>query len=86
MDFNTWLDTFVEEKGLDLNHTYNVTHKVNGVLHMVELRVLIGYIKSASKGEKKGIKNNFVMIDFKNGDVHHFFKFLANAYVQTNFN
>ena len=76
MTFNKWLQTFIEEKGVSYNDM-----EVEGPsgLNFIPLSVLIDAIKQASKDEQEYIKNTLVMIDFKNGDVMHFFKHLAKA-------
>lgn len=82
MNFNKWLDTFLEEKQL-APQTWDIEH--NGTLHMVESEHIIKVIKVASKEEQAKIKNIIVAIDFKNGDVNHFLEHLANGYIKTNF-
>lgn len=81
--FEKWLRTFIEEKGLDLHESFDITH--NGQFHIMELGALIDIIVKSSKAEQKQIKNTIVMIDFKNGDVMHYFNFLAEAYIKTNY-
>lgn len=76
--FNKWLDTFVEEKGLDLEKNFKVEGPEYG-LNIIPLGVVIEHIKEAPEHERKKIKNIIVAIDFKNGDVLHFFKHLAGA-------
>jgi hypothetical protein len=43
------------------------------------LEVIIDTIKQAPKHEQAQIKNVLIAIDFKNGDIMHFFKHLAGA-------
>jgi len=76
MTFNKWLDALVEEK--------NVGHKTIEVegesgLNIMPMEILVDAIKSAPKTEQAKIKNTLVAIDFKNGDVMHFFNHLAKA-------
>lgn len=81
--FGKWLHTFVEEKGLDLNSEFTVEHREE--LHFVSLGYLLELIERTSKEEQARIKNVLVQIDFKNGDVMHFFNHLANGYIKTNY-
>ena len=80
--FSKWLDTFVSEKNLPERH-YEI--EWNGNDHIVESDFVIELAKGASEGEQRFIKETIVKIDFMNGDVHHFFEHLANAYVRANF-
>lgn len=81
--FEKWLRTFIEEKGLNEGYIFEVEHQ--GTIHFVEFDFLINVIVNSSKAEKEQIKRNIVMIDFKNGDVMHFFNYLASAYVKVNY-
>jgi len=80
--FSKWLDTFVSEKNLEMK-VYEV--EWNGDSHIVPTEVVIELAQKASPGEQKFVKETIVKIDFANGDVHHFFEHLANAYVRANF-
>ena len=77
-NFTKWLETFLEEK--------NAPHKAweieaNGTTHFIDSDVVIEAIKTTSGQEQAQIKNTLVMIDFKNGDINHFFKHLAHGLV-----
>jgi hypothetical protein len=80
MNFNDWLDTFVDEKGLDPNHLFDFV--VDGQAHIFALAVVIEYIKNVDRATKRTIKKNIVYIDFKNGDVMHFFEYMAKGIAQ----
>jgi len=77
MDFNTWLDTFVSEKGIDTEQTFDIEGESG--LNIIPIGVVIEHMKITSKAEQAQIKNIIVKIDFRNGDVLHFFKHLAQA-------
>tara|TARA_R100001460_G_scaffold33840_2_gene66065 strand:- start:345 stop:647 length:303 start_codon:yes stop_codon:yes gene_type:complete len=77
--FNKWIDTFVEEKDLDINFTFEI--EKNEELHLIELSNVISYIKGVDLKTKNKIKSTFVKIDFLNGDVYDFFKYLAKGIV-----
>ena len=53
--------------------------EANDIPHYIPLEVVIENIYIASKKEQKEIKNILVYIDYKNGDVYHFFEHLATA-------
>jgi hypothetical protein len=77
MTFNKWLDTLIEEKGIDTEELFEVDGP-SGTNIMPAL-VVIEAIKSTSKQEQAAIKTTLVKIDFCNGDIMHYFKHLAGA-------
>ena len=82
--FASWLDTFVDEKGLDVDgEIFEIETSDFWGEHMVPLAVVIEAAKNASPREQAAIKNILVQIDFRNGSVLHFFEHLAKGLVQT---
>lgn len=80
-EFEKWLDTFIDEKELDLKHEFEIPNHFG-----LNLLVLTEHIKATSKKEQKAIQKKIVQIDFYNGDVMHFFNHLAKGLVaNTNF-
>lgn len=79
-EFNKWLDTFIEEKGIDLNETFTIEE--NGQLHIFEIGNIVENIKTTTQKEQEEIKNMIVKIDFYNGDVIDYFKHLAQALIE----
>ena len=78
--FNQWLDTFIQEKGIDLDYTFTIEDE--GITHIFELGNVIENIKATSKEEQNAIKDMIVKIDFNNGDVVDYFKHLSKALVK----
>ncbi len=76
-DFKDWLDTFLDEKKIDLDHGFSVPGK-SGNNHMT-YGVVVDHIKAAPKHEQDAIKNTIVKIDLHNGDVTHYLRHLAQA-------
>ena len=76
MKFEKWLDTLVAEKGLDLDHTFEYNGPVYG-MNMIPLEAVVEQIKAFHPDTQKMTKNRLVEIDFKNGDVMHFFGYIA---------
>ena len=74
-EFTTWLDTFIEEKGIDPDLTLEVATARQW--HQIPVGVVIEHIKIAPPHEQAQIKKTICLIDFKNGDVIHFFRHLA---------
>ena len=77
--FNTWLDTFIDEKGIDLDETFEIS--TDNLLHLFSYGFIVECIKNTTASEQKAIKNKIVYIDFKNGDVLPFFRHLAKAFI-----
>lgn len=77
MTFNKWLDTFISEKGVNVDRILEV-EGASGV-NMMPVQIVLDAIKSAPANEQAAIKTTFVKIDFVNGDVLHFINHLARA-------
>ncbi|GHT70881.1 hypothetical protein FACS1894110_23090 [Spirochaetia bacterium] len=75
--FETWLDTLIEEKGIDLESRFEI-EGASGT-NSFDYAVIIETIKHTGKQEQAAIKNMLVMIDFRNGDICHYFRHLAQA-------
>ena len=82
MNFSKWLDTLLEEKGIDPECTIAFDgESQSGTYNLMMLDVVIEAIKNTSKDEQKGIKAMLVKIDFCNGDIVDYFRHLAQALV-----
>jgi len=77
MAFNQWLDTFVDEKGIDPEQLLEVDGPSG--LNLIPVGVLVDAIKGAPATERAAIKDMIVRIDFANGDVLPYFQHLAQA-------
>lgn len=75
--FDRWIDTFIEEKGIDTEYLLSV----DGLLgkNYIPVGCVIEAMKGAPKNEQQAIKNMIIKIDFANGDVIDFFRHLAEA-------
>jgi len=80
MAFNKWLDTYIDEAGIELEDSFDLEGKEYGT-NFFTYGAVVDAIKATTADEKAKIKNTIVMIDFKNGDVRHFFRHLAGALV-----
>ncbi len=77
MTFEKWLDTFVAEKGIDLEATFQFDND-NG-FNIMPYGVVIEAIKTTTGIERAAIKTMIVKIDFANGDVLDFFRHLGRG-------
>ena len=76
--FSRWLDTFLSEKGIDLEDRFTVQGPTWGENDMAYEHV-VAAMKQAPAHEQAAIKTMLVKIDFKNGDVRHYLRHLAQA-------
>lgn len=76
-NFDEWLDTFISEKGYDLEELFEVDGKAGW--NLIPLGVVVEAIKAAPEHERRSIKNMLVKIDFFNGDAMDYFRYLAKA-------
>tara|TARA_R110002051_G_scaffold88668_1_gene156158 strand:+ start:734 stop:973 length:240 start_codon:yes stop_codon:yes gene_type:complete len=72
-----YLETLIEEKGLDLEATIIEVEGEWG-MNMIPLGCVVDFIVSSGKDNQMSVKNTLVKIDFHNGDVMHFFKHVAS--------
>ena len=77
MTFTSWLNTFIQEKGIDLERGLEVEGPSG--TNFMTVGIVVDAIKNTSSNEQAGIKNMIVKIDFVNGDVVDYFKHLAQA-------
>jgi len=77
MNFKNWLLTFIEEKGIDMEDTLNVEGPSGP--NYIPVGCLVEAMVQAPNHEQRGIKDMIVKIDFRNGDVMHYFQHLARA-------
>lgn len=83
MDVNkSFYRTMLEEKKL-MNKTFRV--KFDGVTHIFNVERMVTVIEQASEEEQVQIKKVFSYLDFRNGDLMHYLKFLAECYVMMNY-
>jgi hypothetical protein len=80
MTFSTWLDTFLSEKGIDLE-TIVEAEGPSGT-NYIPVACLVELMNQAPKHEQAGIKNMLVRIDFANASVLDYLKHLAGAVAQ----
>lgn len=87
LNFSDWIDTLWEEKGYQetiwmFEYKKREPDEIFGdnVLQEVNNKEFLEVIKSAPPHEQAKIKENLVMIDFRNGDCMHFIHYLAKCY------
>jgi len=71
------LEKFNEEKEIDLNQMLSI--EVNNNIHVLPLRKVILFIYSCPAELQRKIARNIIKIDFHNGDIMDFYKYLAKG-------
>jgi hypothetical protein len=77
--FIDWFDRFLDEKSIPYA-SWEIPDQA-GTTHFIDSDVVVEHIKVAPDHEQSKIKDILVKIDFRNGDVNHFFKHLATGLV-----
>ena len=73
-----YLNSFITETSKMSFETPIEVDGPSGVNHMT-VQTIVDHIMVAPKHEQKQIRNIMVQIDFRNGDMMHFFNHLAKA-------
>ena len=76
--FNKWLETFVAEKGIDMEEPVTVEGP-SGDNHMT-YGIIVNCIKTMRDHNKKNLKSYLVLVDFKNHDVKQALKDVAKIH------
>ena len=77
MTFDKWIDVFVAEKGLVTEIVFEVGGDAG--MNWVPLGAVVDFVKTLDAATKAKIKATIVKIDFINGDVLDFFKYMAKG-------
>ena len=81
MTFTKWLETLIDEAELDRNQTFEFT--VNGQWNLMPLGVVEEFMsKTMSKADQAKSKTTLVKIDFMNGNLMHYFEYIAKGIAQ----
>ena len=75
--FNSWLDTFLDEKNIDMENIIEVEGSLG--INYIPVSIVIDRMKETTSDEQKKIKDIIVKIDFNNGDIMHFITHLAKS-------
>ena len=75
--FARWLDTFLSEKGIDLEQYFSVEGPTGG--NIMPYGVVVEHMKIAPAHEQSAIKTMLVKIDFMNADVRRYLRHLGQA-------
>ena len=77
MNFKKWIDTFLAEKRVNLKETFTI--EADKQTHIFDYGYIVQAIKTAPTQEQEAIKEMLTKIDFANGDVKHYLRYLAQA-------
>lgn len=79
-DFKTYLNTYLEEKGIDQDE--EMTLNDGAITHFMTVRNVVEFMVGLNNDDQEAIKKKLVQIDFLNGDVRHFLKFIARGMIK----
>lgn len=79
MNFKKWLETLVQEKGLQ-NEVFTIGWQ--GQFHVVEMDYLIEFLSGLDRENRDRVKDMLVWIDYKNGHVIDFLNHCAEGYIK----
>ena len=71
-----YLNTLLSEKGISQERIIEVEGPEWGT-NFIPLKIVVDFLDSAPVQIQKKAKNTLIKIDFKNGDVMHFFTYIA---------
>lgn len=80
MTFNKWLDTFISEKSINLEHTFQVEGPSG--TNFIPVGCVVEQIKAFPAEIQKHTRFKIIKIDFANGNVLHFFEYIAKRMAQ----
>jgi hypothetical protein len=77
-----YIETLLTEKGISLNHTFEV--QSDGVFgnHYIPMEVVIEFIDTLPTPTQEQIRKTLMNIDFKNGNILHYFEYLTKGMVE----
>ena len=78
MIFNSWLDNFLNQKGIDLGQPITVVTPGGTPSHMT-VETVVDAIKAAPTKEQYAIKDTLVTVGFINANPMPYFEHLAQA-------
>lgn len=82
MTTKKYLKLFFAEKDLAFE-SWEIEH--NGMMHFIDTDVVIEAIHNAPASEQEQVANTLRKIDFVNGNVNNFLKFLAEAFIKNQY-
>ena len=77
MNFTTWLNTFIDEKGIDREDV--IEAKGQSGMNLIPVGCLLEAMEQAPTREQATIAIMLQKIDFANGNVMHYLTHLAQA-------
>lgn len=77
-DFASWIQTFVSEKGLDLDHRFEMDGP-SGMVNSIPLSNVVAATIHTCQSEQELIRKHLISLDFRNSDVMDYFEKLAGA-------
>jgi hypothetical protein len=73
-----YLNTLLEEKGISQERVLEVTGSEWGT-NFMPISVVVDFLSNLDTNTQKKVKDTFVKIDFHNGDIVDFLKYIAKG-------
>ena len=80
MKIERWLNEFIDESDLDLDHVFEIEHE--GTLHLMDFEVVVDSILALPPKSQIKIKKKIVAIDSENGDIIHYLDWVALGFIK----
>lgn len=80
MKFETYLNTYLEEKGISKDEDIFIND--GAIEHFLNVGVVVEFMTGLSQDDQQAIKKKLVQIDFFNGDIRDFLKFVARGMIK----
>ena len=81
--FEEWFRTFIEEKDLPIVE-FEIEH--DGIVHYLDNYDAVEIICNAmSPDDQEKVKDVIFRLDFMNGDINHFLKYITENYIKMNY-
>ena len=77
MNFSQWIDTFLEEKGVDLDEHFEFDNQDG--FNIMPYAYVVENLKTATPAIQNQVQTKLIQIDFQNGDVTHFLRYLGQG-------
>jgi hypothetical protein len=77
MTFSQWLDTFVSEKEIDLEETFEVMGPSGP--NFMSYQTVVDAMKSTSDREKYQLKAKLITLDYRNANIGRYLQHIAQA-------
>ena len=80
MKLENYIKRYLKEKNIDINESVFIED--GQITHQVRIKTIIKFITKLDNQSQLDVYKKFEMIDFINGNVMHFIKFIATGMIK----